>query len=253
LDIPWGLFYFFLAPLGNIGGFLFKGFQMAFSYVRYTANGSTTNYTFAFPAIYPEHIKVRVNGVLTTLFTFLNSSSIKMNTAPAAGVILDIRRETPKDQVIVDFTDGSVLLERDLDLLGTYSLYLAQETEDALDDSITQDYLGVFQGQSKRIANVANPVDGTDAVNKQYFETVYTPQLDAKVTSAAASATLATQQAVISTTKAGESAASAAASLDASSYLNTYINEVVMNIAFPADFGLISDPVLYNSFDLGAI
>jgi hypothetical protein len=172
LDIPWGLFYFFLAPLGNIGGFLFKGFQMAFSYVRYTANGSTTNYTFAFPAIVPEHIKVRVNGVLTTLFTFLNSSTVKMNVAPAAGVILDIRRETPKDQVIVDFTDGSVLLERDLDLLGTYSLYLAQETEDALDDSITQDYLGVFQGQSKRIANVATPVESNDAVNKSYADAV---------------------------------------------------------------------------------
>jgi hypothetical protein len=174
---------------------------MAFSYVRYTANGSTTNYTFAFPAIDPEHIKVRVNGVLTTLFTFLNSSTIKMNVAPAAGVILDIRRETPKEQVIVDFTDGSVLLERDLDLLGTYSLYLAQETEDALDDSITQDYLGVFQGQSKRIANVATPVENNDAVNKSYA--------DAVITQAAGSATSALASQVAAETSATDSAASA--------------------------------------------
>jgi hypothetical protein len=50
-----------------------------------------------------------------------------------------------------------------------------------------------------------------------------------------------------------EAETSAAAALDASTYLNTYINEVVMNITFPLDLGLVSDPFLYNSFDLGAI
>ncbi len=58
---------------------------------------------------------------------------------------------------------------------------------------------------------------------------------------------------VQSTEQAEKSATSAAAARDASSYINTYINEVVMNVTFPLDLGLVSDSVVYNSFDLGAI
>lgn len=45
----------------------------------------------------------------------------------------------------------------------------------------------------------------------------------------------------------------AAAAQDAATYLNSYINEVVMNVTFPLDLGLVSDPFIYNTFDLGAI
>lgn len=190
---------------------------MAYSYIRYTGNGSTTNYTFNFPYLDQAHIKVRLNGTLTTLFTFLNASTIQLTSAPASGVVIEIRRETPKDNPIVNFTDGSVLLERDLDLLVTYDLYLAQETADVAGSVISQDSLGVWQAQSKRIANVADPVNAQDAVTKNYFESVYTPQLDAKVTAAAGSATNAANSATASassaataSTKASEASTSAA-------------------------------------------
>ena len=134
---------------------------MAYSYVRYTGNGSTTNYTFSFPYINSSHIKVRLNGVLTTGFTLLNSSTIQFTSAPANGVVIEIRRETPKDTSIVNFTDGSVLLERDLDLLATYDLYLAQETKDGLDSTISLNSEGNFDAQGKFIINLAgfNDID----------------------------------------------------------------------------------------------
>ena len=84
---------------------------MAYSYVRYTGNGSTTNYTFSFPTISTDHIKVRVNGTLVTNWSFLSASTIQFAAAPANAAIIEIRRETPKDSSIVNFTDGSVLLE----------------------------------------------------------------------------------------------------------------------------------------------
>ena len=162
---------------------------MAYSYVRYTGNGSTQNYTFSFPYINQDHIKVRVNGVITTAWSFLSASTVQFTSAPASGAIIEIRRETPKDSAIVNFTDGSVLLERDLDLLATYDLYLAQETKDGLDSSITQTSLGVFDAQSKRITNVADPVNAQDAVTKNWVATTYTAEIAATAAASAASAT----------------------------------------------------------------
>ena len=181
---------------------------MAYSYIRYAGNGSTTNYVFSFPYISADHIQVRVNGVVTTLFSFLNSSTVQMATAPASGAILDIRRVTPKDTALVNFTDGSVLLERDLDLLATFDLYLAQETKDGLDAAIQQDYLGVYDALTKRIANVADPVAAQDAVTKNWVETTYTPTIEAIALASAASASASSGSATASANSASAAAAS---------------------------------------------
>lgn len=197
---------------------------MAYSYIRYAGNGSTTNYVFSFPYISADHIQVRVNGVVTTLFSFLNSSTVQMTSAPASGAILEIRRVTPKDNPIVNFTDGSVLLERDLDLLATFDLYLAQETKDNLEGTIQQNASGVFDALSKRVINVADPVAAQDAVTKNWVETTYTATIEAislaSAASASASATSAGNAATSATNASGSavsaasSAASAAALLD---------------------------------------
>lgn len=190
---------------------------MAYSYIRYAGNGSTTNYVFSFPYISADHIQVRVNGVVTTLFSFLNSSTVQMATAPASGAILDIRRVTPKETAIVNFTDGSVLLERDLDLLATFDLYLAQETKDGLDGSIQQDYLGVYDALTKRITNVGTPTAASDAVSKAYADTVIA-QAEAASTAAGAIQTgLAATQALASADSATASSDSATASANSAS------------------------------------
>jgi hypothetical protein len=174
---------------------------LAFSYVQYTGNGTTTNYAFSFPYLSQSHVKVRVNGVLTS-FTFLNSSTVTISPAPASGAIIDIRRETPKNQAPVDFADGSVLLEADLDLLATFNLYSAQEVDDAVGDSIAKDTLGVFQADGRRITNVGTPTQPSDAVTKAYADVI--------ITTAAGSASAA----AASANAAANSAASAATSYD---------------------------------------
>ena len=147
---------------------------MAYSYVRYAGNGSTTNYVFSFPYISSDHIQVRIDGVLTDLFSFLNSSTIQMISAPATGAILEIRRDTPKDNPIVNFADGSVLLERDLDLLAQFDLYLAQESADKVDGTIALDTTGEWDAKNHRIRNVSAPVADGDAVNKGTLAYEYT-------------------------------------------------------------------------------
>ncbi len=188
---------------------------MAYSYVRYTGNGSTTNYTFPFSYISQDHIKVRLNGVLTTNFTFLNSSTVQMTVAPAAGVIIDVRRETPKDNPIVNFTDGSVLLERDLDLLATWQLYVAQESEDIAEDALRLDFAGDYDAQGERIKNVADPVAAQDAVTKNYLETRFDEVATPFVNAAAGSASAANASALDAASSASAAAISASAAATA--------------------------------------
>lgn len=185
---------------------------MAYSYVRYSGNGSTTNYTFSFPTISQDHIKVRVNGTLVTNWSFLSSSTIQFATAPANAAVIEIRRETPKDSSIVNFTDGSVLLERDLDLLATWQLYVAQETEDDLEDTIRTDSQGRFDANNKRIINVADPVNAQDAVTKTWSETAMSSQLaqaTSQATAAAGSASAAAGSASAAATSASNASTSA--------------------------------------------
>lgn len=186
---------------------------MSYSYVQYTGNGATTNYAFSFPYLDSSHIKVRVNGTITS-FTFVNSGTVQISPAPLTGTIIDIRRETPKDLAPVNFTDGSVLLEQDLDLLAAFNLYTAQESADGVADSITKDTLGVWDAQSRRIKSVADPVNANDAVNKTWAETAMSSQLAS-----------ATSQATIATTKAGEAASSASSASTSASTASTKASE----------------------------
>ena len=104
---------------------------MAFySLVMYAGDGSNRNFTIHFPYLDKSHVKVKVSNANTTAFTWLTSSSIQFNTAPAAKTEIEIYRETPLNYVPVDFTDGSILLERDLDLLTLFNLYVDQELAD---------------------------------------------------------------------------------------------------------------------------
>lgn len=186
---------------------------MAYSYVQYTGNGATTNFAFSFPYLDSSHIKVRVDGVITS-FTFVNSGTVQISPAPLAGKIIDIRRETPKNIAPVNFTDGSVLLEQDLDLLAAFNLYTAQESADGVADAIVKDTTGVWDAQSRRIKSVADPINANDAVNKTWAETAMSSQLAS-----------ATAQATISTTKAGEAAASASSASTSASTATSKASE----------------------------
>lgn len=150
---------------------------MAYSYVQYTSNGASVNYTFPFPYLDQSHITVNVNGIPTTEFTFLNASTVTLNTAPASGEIIEIRRITPKDVPVVDFQDGSVILEKDLDLLAVFNLYVSQETSDLADSGLFADLSGNFVADGRRITSVGDPVDAQDAATKNYVDTGMTSQL----------------------------------------------------------------------------
>ena len=140
--------------------------------VTYTGNGSTTGYALPFPYIATSHIKAFINNVATTAFT-VSGSTLTFSSAPANSAVIRIERQTPTDARLVDFTDGSVLTEADLDQSADQNFFIAQETSDANQSAMTIDTDDKFDAQSKVIKNVANPVNNNDAVNKTYLENTW--------------------------------------------------------------------------------
>ena len=108
---------------------------MAYSYTLFTGNGSTTQYAVAFGYIRREHVLVTVAGSSAT-FTWVNSSLIQMDTAPANGAEVRVYRVTPLSAPLVDFTDGATLVAADLDTNARQSIYTQQELDDSLVDGL---------------------------------------------------------------------------------------------------------------------
>lgn len=170
--------------------------NLAYSSTSLTGDGSNTVFSFSFPYLDKSHITAQVNGDLTP-FSWLNDSAVTITPAPGPGTIVRIKRTTPKDEAPVDFSDGSVLKESDLDLLARFHLFCAQESQDGVDGSVALNASGVLDGKGRKTTNFADPTDATGLVTKGYFDAVYTPQLDAKVTEATTQATAAAQSADI--------------------------------------------------------
>ena len=141
--------------------------------VSYTANGSTDTFSFSFPYILSSHVKAFVNGTEDNGITFPTTSTVQLSSTPANGAVVLIKRATPSDARLVDFQDGSVLTSADLDQSADQNFYIAQETTDNVDGKMGLDTSDRFDALSKRIINVANPVDNNDAVNKTYLENTW--------------------------------------------------------------------------------
>ena len=109
-----------------------------FSYTQFDGDGLETGFSFAWDYISKEDVKVYLDKALVNEGTaddqwqWDGDKKIKMGTAPAAGTKLTIRRETPEDKQIVQWTDGSHLIADDLNKSDRQWLYLAEEHHDVI-------------------------------------------------------------------------------------------------------------------------
>lgn len=132
---------------------------MALASVEYTGNGTTTTFVVSFDYIDVSNITVTLDDVITTAFTWTDSSNIDFNVAPENGVIINISRDSDITQRLVDYADGSNLTEEDLNNQSKQSIFLQQETRDLIDtinadNSIVVDR--VDQNESDIATNTAN-------------------------------------------------------------------------------------------------
>ena len=146
---------------------------MANSFVRYTGNGTTTTYAIPFSYRSEDDLSATVAGVSVTAYTLdAAGTNLTFTTAPANGAAIEIRRTTSQSTKLVDYVSGSVLTESDLDTDSDQAFYMSQEAIDKAGDVISLDNVDFnWDVQNKRLKNVADPVDNTDAVNKQFIST----------------------------------------------------------------------------------
>lgn len=161
--------------------------SMANSYVDYTGDGSTTIFNIPFGFLDRSHIYVLVDGVETP-YSWLNDASVSVTPAPANAANVRVTRVTPSSPV-VDFRDGEVFSEEELDTVNLQSIYLTQESSDNLGSVLALAGTGQYDVQDRRIQNLADPVDPADAVSKQWAETAGTAVLAQAISARDAAAT----------------------------------------------------------------
>ena len=156
---------------------------------NYVSNGSQTNYSFTFPYLKTSDITVSLDGVETSNFTFANATTIQLNngatppvaTAPASGVKIRILRETTVDNLTATFYAGSAIKSEDLNDNFTQNLFVTQEVNQRYLPTTGGTFTGPLNLGNHKITNLGDPVDATDAVNKQTLDSTIDTAIEADV------------------------------------------------------------------------
>ena len=170
---------------------------MALSYVTYTGNGAITAFAITFNYL-PETVEVSAapEGIIVHLDNIKQTSGYTVDTvtnhvnfvtAPLDTVEVKILRATPrrKAQRLVDFADGTILNEAQLDTSTLQLLYIAQEAfeQSSSGGSPTPNYLpydeirgwwdAVKEGTNREINNVKAGLLDNSAATKKYVDDVH--------------------------------------------------------------------------------
>ena len=142
---------------------------MAVTENNYVGDGSTVLFSLTFPYLEQTDVKVLLDGVDTTAFSFASDTQIQMDTAPANGVAVRIYRATNIDDLEVIFSPGSSIRAQDLNDSFDLNIYAAQEVQ----NYSVQDIGNVTLNANYTFTNsptVPTPVNPGDPVTKAYAD-----------------------------------------------------------------------------------
>ena len=106
----------------------------------YTGDGSTTDYSVSFEYLKEADVKVTLDHVATTAYSFVNATTLRFTTAPGNGVAIRIYRDTDVDAARFVFSSGSALKAGELNENLDQLLYADQEkasTDAIADQAVT--------------------------------------------------------------------------------------------------------------------
>ena len=160
---------------------------MANTYVDYVGSDGTgtdgKEFAFSFPYIKTSHVVVEINqGPAGGTNKWERTTAFTVSTSPSKRVVLDstpnslwkirVLRDSDANVSLVDFANGSVLTETELDNAYLHNRYLAEEAEEGVSGgTISKNDDGQFNADGLRLENLADPDSDDDAVNKGYADT----------------------------------------------------------------------------------
>jgi len=145
------------------------------TYFDYVADADKISNGFLVPFDYleDEHVTVEVAGVVNTNTQLVvgNPVKIKVLSGVTAGQIVRVRRKSQPGTDLVDFVNGSVLTESELDRAYLHNRYLSEEISELNDASLQEEQGGTnWDAKNKRIINVGTPTNLGDATTKAYVD-----------------------------------------------------------------------------------
>jgi hypothetical protein len=145
---------------------------MANTYVDYTATAGQTDFNFSFPYLENDHVEVFIDGVESTAFTIsLSPTRVVLDTAATGGETVRVRRSSDPTEDLVDFVNGSILTESDLDRAYLHNRYLNEEAYEGNTASLqTASGSTNFDANFNKIINLSPPTNSLDAANKDYVD-----------------------------------------------------------------------------------
>lgn len=140
--------------------------------------GGKQSYTFPFPYLSKQFVKVRYEGGSGTTNLEYNrdysveGQSVLLRSVAPANVTVYVYRQTPTSS-LVDFNDGSRLLASEMDKMAAQLLHVEEENSDfLLNSAMVTDDDGAWQGRGRRIKNLHNPQNPQDAVTLNYLDSI---------------------------------------------------------------------------------
>jgi hypothetical protein len=155
---------------------------MANTYVDYTATSDqvANGFSFSFPYLSDNNgvalIDVYVQGVKLSTSAYTISTSPNKIVIPSSSVAVGnavrIVRNSSTVDPLVDFVNGSVLTETELDRAYLHGYYLSQEAaEGSAGEQLTKKGTDHYDADGAKITDLSDPTDAQDAVTKSYVDT----------------------------------------------------------------------------------
>jgi len=116
--------------------------------LTYTGDGYQTSFAISFPYLSTSHVRVYVNEILqlNPMHYTIAGGQIVFKSAPGVDAAVVIQRSTSPTNALVDFQNGSVLSENELDTAYLHNFYLSQEYADSFNKLINDSFLAIATG-----------------------------------------------------------------------------------------------------------
>lgn len=221
------------------------------------------DFNIPFEYLARKYVELTLLGVtrqpltLNVDYRFVSKTTVSLTVLPPANFDkLEIRRVTSATERLVDFHDGSILRAYDLNLSQIQTLHVAEEARDLTADTIGVNDEGHLDARNRRIVNLADAVDGRDAVTYgqviQWSDSAYNSAVQAAASAGLAGDANVAAHVAMNAARASELSAQTSATGAASS-AQTAVDARNDTVAAQADVRVKHDNVVSKHAEVMAV